>query len=94
LTDRLSLTIGVRNSKDEKDILQERVDRAGNPIVGFNPPYPVHAESSETDPMLSISYDVSDTLMVYGTYQEGFRGGGTTARPTATPRVPFGPETL
>ena len=32
--------------------------------------------------------------MVYATYQEGFRGGGTTARPTATTRVPFGPETL
>jgi len=94
LTDRLSLTIGARNSKDEKDILQERVDRAGNPITGFNPAYPVHAESSETDPLASISYDVSDTLMVYATYQEGFRGGGTTARPTATTRVPFGPETL
>jgi iron complex outermembrane receptor protein len=32
--------------------------------------------------------------MLYATYQEGFRGGGTTARPTATTRVPFGPETL
>jgi iron complex outermembrane receptor protein len=32
--------------------------------------------------------------MFYTTYQEGFRGGGTTARPTATTRVPFGPETL
>ena len=94
LTDRLSLTLGVRNSEDEKDILQERVDRAGNPIAGFNPPFPVHAESSETDPLASISYDVSETLMVYATYQEGFRGGGTTARPTATTRVPFGPETL
>jgi iron complex outermembrane receptor protein len=94
LTDRLSLTLGVRTSDDEKDILQERVDRAGNPIAGFNPAYPVHAESSETDPLASISYDVSETLMVYATYQEGFRGGGTTARPTATTRVPFGPETL
>jgi iron complex outermembrane receptor protein len=94
LTDRLSLTLGIRNSDDEKDILQERVDRAGNPIAGFNPPFPVHAESSETDPLVSISYDVNETLMVYATYQEGFRGGGTTARPTATTRVPFGPETL
>jgi len=33
-------------------------------------------------------------MMVYATYQEGFRGGGTTARPTATTRVPFGPEAL
>jgi iron complex outermembrane receptor protein len=44
--------------------------------------------------MISVSYDVGESMMVYGTYQEGFRGGGTTARPTATTRVPFGPETL
>ena len=52
------------------------------------------ANSSETDPMVSVSYQLSDSLMLYATYQEGFRGGGTTARPTATTRVPFGPETL
>src|SRR5690606_24538633 len=92
LTDRLSLSIGVRKSDDEKDILQERVDRNGMPIAGFDPPFPVRAESDSTDPMVSLSYFVNDQIMVYGTYQEGFRGGGTTARPTATTRVPFGPE--
>jgi outer membrane receptor protein involved in Fe transport len=66
----------------------------GVPIAGFNPPVPVHAESSETDPMVSLSYQLNDQIMLYTTYQEGFRGGGTTARPTATTRVPFGPETL
>jgi iron complex outermembrane receptor protein len=94
LTDKLSLSLGIRSSDDEKDILQERVDRDGVPIQGFNPPFPVVAESSSTDPMASISYNVKEDLMVYATYQEGFRGGGTTARPTATTRVPFGPETL
>jgi iron complex outermembrane receptor protein len=94
LTEKLSLTVGLRNSDDEKDILQERKDRQGVPIAGFNPPFPVHAESSETDPMVSLSYTLNDQIMLYTTYQEGFRGGGTTARPTATTRVPFGPETL
>src|SRR5690606_6861610 len=47
-----------------------------------------------TDPMVSLAYDVNDRMMGLATYQEGFRGGGTSARPTATTRVPFGPETL
>lgn len=94
LTDKLSLSIGIRKSDDEKEILQERVNRDGLPIAGFNPPFPVRADSDSTDPMVSLSYFVNDEIMVYATYQEGFRGGGTTARPTATTRVPFGPETL
>jgi iron complex outermembrane receptor protein len=94
LTDRLSLSVGVRNSKDEKYIVQERFNRQGTYCCGFDPVTPVFAESTETDPMVSLSYDIRDNMMVYATYQEGFRGGGTTARPTATTRVPFGPETI
>ncbi len=94
LTDRLSLTLGVRRSDDEKEILQERFDRDGQPCCGFQTTTTVRAESTETDPMVSLAYDVNDRIMVFATYQEGFRGGGTSARPTATTRVPFGPETL
>ena len=94
LTDKLSLTVGLRHTEDDKEILQERYDRAGVYCCGFNPATPVFANSSETDPMVSVSYQLRDSLMLYSTYQEGFRGGGTTARPTATTRVPFGPETL
>jgi iron complex outermembrane receptor protein len=94
LTDKMSLTIGLRHTEDDKEILQERYNRAGVYCCGFDPATPVFASSSETDPMVSLSYQLQDNLMLYGTYQEGFRGGGTTARPTATTRVPFGPETL
>jgi iron complex outermembrane receptor protein len=94
LTDKMSLTVGLRHTEDDKEILQERYSRAGVYCCGFDPATPVFASSSETDPMVSLSYQLRDNLMLYGTYQEGFRGGGTTARPTATTRVPFGPETL
>jgi iron complex outermembrane receptor protein len=94
LTEALALTVGLRRSTDEKDVLQERFGRNGLYCCGFDPPTLVHSEASSTDPMVSLSYNLTDNLMIYGTYQEGFRGGGTTARPTATTRVPFGPETL
>jgi iron complex outermembrane receptor protein len=44
--------------------------------------------------MVSLAYELDGGMMVYGTYQEGFRGGGTSARATATTKIPFGPETL
>lgn len=94
LTQRLSLQVGLRNSDDDKRIFQERFDRLGAYCCGFENPTMVLAEASHTDKMLSLGYQIRDDVRVYGTYQEGFRGGGTTARPTATTRIPFGPETL
>ena len=35
---------------------------------------------SETTPMVNLSYQWSDDLLVYGTYAEGFKGGGFTQR--------------
>ncbi|MDG2087663.1 MAG: TonB-dependent receptor [Arenicellaceae bacterium] len=34
----------------------------------------------ETDPMVSLSYDISDSSMVYGTFSTGFRDGGFASR--------------
>ena len=94
LTDRLSLTVGLRRSEDNKDVLQERFNRDGTANAGFEDPIIVQAHSNVTDPMISLAYQINDDIMVYGTYQEGFRGGGTTPRPGPGIRVPFGPETL
>ena len=81
LTEALSLTVGLRRSEDEKNVLQERFGRNGLYCCGFDPATPVLSKSTSTDPMVSLAYNVNDNIMVYGTYQEGFRGGGTTARP-------------
>ena len=35
LTDKLSLTVGLRHTEDDKEILQERYDRAGVYCCGF-----------------------------------------------------------
>jgi iron complex outermembrane receptor protein len=94
LTNKLRLSIGLRNSDDRKDILQERFDRAGNFCCGFMNPKTVTADDSRTDPMVSLTYALAERVYVYATYQEGFRGGGVSARATGTTRIPFGPETL
>ncbi len=91
LTDKLSLTIGLRRTEEDKTILQERFFRDESLVWD---PLPVEVSASQTNPMVSLSYDYDDDVMFYATWQEGFRGGGTTARPSETTRVPFGPEQL
>jgi len=94
LTEKLGLSVGVRRSHDVKDIFQQRYDRNGIVCCGFLNSPTITADDSSTDPMLSVTYRITDQVHVYGTYQEGFRGGGTNARATGSTRVPFGPENL
>src|SRR5690606_525461 len=54
LTNRLTLTVGLRNSDDEKLILQERYDRLGEYCCGFESPTTVRAKYSNTDGMVSL----------------------------------------
>jgi outer membrane receptor protein involved in Fe transport len=39
---------------------------------------------------LNVSWDASDTMMLYGTYSEGYRRGGANAIPSADNGDPFG----
>jgi iron complex outermembrane receptor protein len=94
LTEKLGLSVGLRSSNDIKDIYQQRYDRSGAVCCGFLNIPTVTADDSSTDPMVSLTYAITDQVHVYGTYQEGFRGGGTNARATGLTRVPFGPESL
>ncbi len=94
LTERLELAVGVRRSHDVKDTEQARYNREGGLVFGWAGLPVVRADDSSTDPMVSLTYALTDQVRVYGTYQEGFRGGGTNARATPTTRLPFGPEEL
>jgi outer membrane receptor protein involved in Fe transport len=49
-------------------------------VVPFND-FPSQQED-DIQLKLNVAYDVSDTMMAYGTYSEGFRRGGSNAIPT------------
>lgn len=66
LTDRLELTAALRYDEDERDFEDPR-DSA---TTGAD------TDSSELQPKVSLSYDVSDDLLTYFTYSHGFRSGG------------------
>lgn len=71
VSERLSLTAGVRYSKDTKD------DDFDNNIVTTTN----SAETKSTDWKVGIDYKLSDTLMVYGSAATGYRPKAFNPRP-------------
>jgi iron complex outermembrane receptor protein len=74
-TDYLQLTGGLRYSESTKEfnlvqpnILGAMVDNTGK------------LQIEEWTPMITLSWDINDDIMAYGTYSEGFRDGGFPAR--------------
>ena len=61
-------------------------------VVPFN-----NFPSQEEDDIqlkLNVAWDISDTMMAYGTYSEGFRRGGANAIPTTGFFAELNPETV
>jgi iron complex outermembrane receptor protein len=82
-TDPLHITAGGRWTRDTRE---GRMDRANNRDVSF----PLDYEDDRFDPLLTVAYDISGDVNVYGKYSTGFRAGGANAR-SGTFRA-FGPE--
>ena len=68
-----------------------KVCALGDRVVPFET---VNNSISESTPMLSVSYSLTDDVMLYGTYSEGFKVGGFTQRifPPEPSLPSFGPE--
>jgi iron complex outermembrane receptor protein len=103
LTDRLSLTAGLRYTDETKTFLPDQFVKT-DPL-GLFPPGSVpgfrlvpHVESeqsiTETTPMANLAYEWTGGFMTYASYSEGFKSGGFTQRifPPLPAPPPFGPE--
>jgi iron complex outermembrane receptor protein len=98
LTDRITLTAGIRYSEEGKDYTFRRRDRAGNLLAGQNALLDGQTgryRGSRWDYRANAQYRLADHVNVYAQYSTGFKGGGVNPRPFAVQQVqPFGPETL
>ena len=96
LTDRLSLTGGIRYTEESKDydLVFRSLDAngaqaygsAGEPLYVV-PPTELDDTWDAVSGTVNLSYAVSEGVMVYGTYSRGFRSGGYAARPSALSSV-------
>jgi iron complex outermembrane receptor protein len=91
LTDRLSVTAGIRYTEDDRELslTQTLLDGVFDP--GFVCPdgsAPVDSKCSrdtgtngEATPRVILSYQVNDDLMVYGSWSKGYSSGGLNQTP-------------
>jgi iron complex outermembrane receptor protein len=88
-TDRLSLTLGARINRDEKEFEFVQYDLTGPP-----PGIPGVMDAASPDlgddwdsftPRLGLEWHVSDDHMLYASYANGYKSGGFNARPTTEP---------
>ncbi len=84
----LHLTAGARWTKEIKDSLLVLLPTTPQGLPG-------HLETDEWTPMLSVSADIADDVMVYASYSQGFRSGGFPPRVIGqVTEIPtYGPET-
>lgn len=85
ITDQLTLTLGGRYTRDEKDTAQAGIVTAT-----------ADDDWSEFTPKVGLRYAISDDAMVYGSYSVGYRSGGFNGRVDSveTATTPYDQETV
>ena len=91
LTDRLSLTGGLRYTEESKDydLVFPALDATGAQAYDDTgqaryvvPPTALDNTWDAVSGTVNLNFTVTDGVMVYGTYSRGFRSGGYAARPS------------
>jgi len=109
INEQLSLTLGARYTRDEKDATvfkqTQGVDGRSSQLGGLTlnglipaTDYSNDDSWSEFSPRISLDYRINDEVMVYTSYAEGFKSGGFDMRGDAS-KLPsttegYDPETV
>ena len=95
LTDKFSATLGVRFTDDSKKFLPDQIilnnhfAGSGDPLLDapflqagtrILPFVEKEVTAEEVTPMVNLQYRISDELMLYTSYSEGFKSGGFSQR--------------
>jgi iron complex outermembrane receptor protein len=92
LTDALTLTLGGRYTEDEKESRQYGI------VNTITDPFTSHPDQKwdEFTPRVGLSYNISDDMMLFATYSNGYRSGGFNGRVgnLVEAREPYDPETV
>jgi len=86
LTDQLTLTAGLRYTKDIRKFIPDQfitIDRTGGafpPGTRTLPFREFRTSPDDVSPMANLAYQVTPDLLVYATYSQGFKSGGFTQR--------------
>lgn len=74
ITEALTLTVGARWTDSGKDLTITQFRAAGTTNGSGS------QTTTEVTPLISLTWDLSDDVMFYGSYSEGYKNGGFGAR--------------
>ena len=83
LHEKLSLTAGLRRTKERKYFRNRNYDRTFTLLPGEANDLSTHDRFSSWTPMAGISSQLTDDLMFYMSWSRGFKSGGFNGRPKA-----------
>jgi iron complex outermembrane receptor protein len=92
-TDTFSITIGGRYSWERKEYFIDSVYPNSGRVA--SPPTTDEQTWTNFTPRIGVEYDVSDDVMAYASYSQGFKSGGWNPRPLTPEEFRgYDPETL
>jgi iron complex outermembrane recepter protein len=95
LTDRLNVSAGVRYTEEKKDYFRTTSTFSTFPGLTANPAFRFTIDDTWTDtsPMASIDYKLTDNALLYGRVAQGFKSGGFNGRANNPgEQAPYKPE--
>lgn len=98
ITEALRLSAGIRYTEEEKVYSRTTSTFSSFAPLTANPAFAfagLNETWSDTSPMISLDYQVSDDVMVYGRVAKGFKSGGFNGRANNPgEQAPYEPETV
>jgi len=90
--DIVHLTGGLRYTRDAKEGTLFIVNNAAPIVNGVQAPRVLDEAWSRVDPLVNLSIDLADDVMVYGKWSTGYRSGGANSR--SLTYAAYNPETV
>lgn len=92
LGDKLHITLGGRYTQDKKEGSLFTVNGALPVVNGVSGARALNKTWDRFDPLVNVSYDLSDDIMVYVKHSSGYKSGGANSRSLFY--SPFNPEAV
>ena len=95
VTDRLSVSAGVRYTEEKKDYFRDTLAFSDNILLTAPNTLDDKDKWTDVSPSASIDYRFSDNVMIYARYAEGYKSGGFNGRANSpAENVPYEPEEM
>jgi len=95
ISDRLNASVGVRYTEETKDYFRTTSTFSTFPGLTVDPAFAFNIEETWTDtsPMASLDYQVTDDMLLYARVARGFKSGGFNGRANNPgEQAPYEPE--